>query len=47
MSRTETPCMWCQDAEGMYYCPYSNNPTSDMCARCEWEHTEREEVNEE
>ena len=27
-------------------CPYSDDPTSEMCANCEWEHNERESEEE-
>lgn len=42
MSKVETPCEWCQDEDGMFFCPFSDNPTSDMCANCQ---AEREDAD--
>lgn len=42
MSKVETPCDWCVNEEGMHFCPFSDDPTSDMCRQCE---AEREDTD--
>ena len=35
-----TPCE-VPNNDGTYSCPYSDDPISEMCVQCDWEHNER------
>lgn len=42
---SNTPCDWCVNEEGMHFCPFSEDPTSDMCRQCEEERRDDSNFN--